>query len=418
MNDAQLAPVAAAGADGALMDIAGIQLGPRFRRDLGDIAQLAQSIAEIGLLHPIVINPNGQLIAGYRRLEACKKLGWKQVPVRVVDLDNLLRGERDENVQRKDFTPSEAVAIAQALEPLEREAARKRQLTGQPSVESTEGKVQSHSKAPATSENVKEQARTAPPPSAGSKGQSRDKVAAAVGMGWQQLERATAVVQAARQSPEKYGALVAEMDRTGRVNGVYRKLQVQQQAEAIAQEPPPLPDGPFRVIVADPPWAYDKRPHDPGHRGASPYPSMSLEDIKALPIAARAHSDAVLWLWTTNAHLPVAFEVVTAWGFVHKTILTWVKDRIGVGDWLRGQTEHCLLTVRGKPTVVLTNQGTVIHGTCREHSRKPEEFYQLVETLCPGSKLELFARAQRAGWTVHGSETERFAAIGLAGTEA
>ncbi len=104
-----------------------------------------------------------------------------------------------------------------------------------------------------------------------------------------------------------------------------------------------------------------------------------------------------------------AFRVLDAWGFVEKTILTWVKNRIGVGNWLRGQTEHCILAVRGNPVVNLTNQGTVLHAPVREHSRKPEEFYEFVEGLCPGkSRLELFAREQRDGWVCGGAEAGKF----------
>jgi N6-adenosine-specific RNA methylase IME4 len=169
-----------------------------------------------------------------------------------------------------------------------------------------------------------------------------------------------------------------------------------------------MPAGPFRVIVADPPWEYRNRVDDASHRGACPYRSMSLEEIKAYLPAGLAHPDSVLWLWTTNAHMPHAFEVLRAWGFEHKTILTWVKDRMGLGDWLRGKTEHCLLAVRGRPLVTLTNQTTVLHGPLRQHSRKPDEFYALVEALCPGSKVELFARSQRPGWVCQGNQPDAF----------
>ena len=111
-----------------------------------------------------------------------------------------------------------------------------------------------------------------------------------------------------------------------------------------------------------------------------------------------AARDTVLWLWTTNTHLPVAFEVLVVWGFRYVTTLTWVKPRPGLGDWLRGQTEHCLLAVKGRPVVTLTTQGTVIHAPVGQHSAKPQEFYRMVESLCPGSKVDLFARAPRPGW--------------------
>jgi N6-adenosine-specific RNA methylase IME4 len=85
-------------------------------------------------------------------------------------------------------------------------------------------------------------------------------------------------------------------------------------------------------------------------------------------------------------------------------MLTWAKDRMGLGDWLRGQTEHCLLAGRGRPSLMLSNQTTLIHGQRREHSRKPDEFFVLVEKLCPGSKVELLCREPRPGWAAWGDE--------------
>jgi ParB/RepB/Spo0J family partition protein len=94
--------------------ITAIRVGKRHRKDLGDIRSLARSIQEIGLLHPVVIRPDGVLIAGERRLRAAKLLGWKKVPVTVLDLDKVIRGEVAENIFRQDFRPSEMVAIARA----------------------------------------------------------------------------------------------------------------------------------------------------------------------------------------------------------------------------------------------------------------------------------------------------------------
>jgi N6-adenosine-specific RNA methylase IME4/ParB-like chromosome segregation protein Spo0J len=368
-----------------------IVVGDRHRRDLGDIDALAASIHDVGLLQPLVLTPDHRLVAGARRLAAVRALGWVKVPVRVVnglaDAVKQLRAERDENVCRKDFTPSEAVAVAATLEALERPEAEKRKKSGTNQHTEPSGKLPE-----------------------GSKGQVRDKAAGAVGMSGRTLEKAKAVVEAARKNPEKYGKLKEQMDRSGKVNGAFKRLQVARKAEAIAAEPPPLPQGRFRVIVADPPWAYDNRAADASHRAANPYPSMTIEQIKAMKVADMAHEDCILWLWTTNAHLPHAFEIVRAWGFTHKTMLTWVKNSFGTGDWLRGQTEHCILAVRGRPVVTLTNQSTIVRGLLREHSRKPEQFYALVESLCPGSKVELFQRTPREGWAGHGDEVRHVAA--------
>lgn len=104
-------------------------------------------------------------------------------------------------------------------------------------------------------------------------------------------------------------------------------------------------------------------------------------------------------------------RVLDAWQFGDgvKTILTWAKPKFGVGQWLRGQTEHCHLAVRGKPKIVLTNQSTLLMAPAGAHSAKPDEFYRLVEELCPGSKLELFARRQRPGWVAYGNGIGRSA---------
>lgn len=207
------------------------------------------------------------------------------------------------------------------------------------------------------------------------------------------------------KSPELFAKVVA-----GEVtlNRAYRDTTRREAAAKISGEPQPLPVGPFRVLVADPPWAYTKRKDDGSHRSALSYPDMTTEEICALPVRPIAHEDAVLWLWTTNAFMRDAYRVLDAWGFEEKTILTWAKDRMGTGDWLRGQTEHCILAVRGKPLVMLTNQTTLLTASLREHSRKPDEFYAIVDALCPGSKVELFARQPRSGWVAWGAESEKF----------
>ena len=356
------------------MKIDRIEIGFRYRRDLGDLRSLAESIAEVGLLHPVVVMPEGRLIAGQRRLEACRQLGWADVPVTVVDLFQAARGEAHENFVRKDLLPSEIVALKRAIEPLERREARERQGSRTDLCH------------PAT---VAEGQRD-----------SRDRIAHYLGVGRTTIERAEAVVDAAEDEPEEYGHLVEQMDRSGKVAGAYRRLTVLRQARKLDEAPLEMPTGPFQVIVADPPWRYESND--------LPYPTMDIEEIKAMPIRDISADNAILWLWTTNAHLRVAFDVIEAWGFEYKTLLTWVKDRMGTGEWLRGQTEHCMLAARGKPVFLHGSHSTVLEAARREHSRKPEEFYALVEATSPGGKLELFCRQKRAGWQAHGDEVSRF----------
>jgi N6-adenosine-specific RNA methylase IME4 len=199
------------------------------------------------------------------------------------------------------------------------------------------------------------------------------------------------------------------MDRTGCANGVYRRLKNARQADLIRAEPPPLPgNGPYRVIVADPPWPYELARNDPSTRGVHPYPTMHIDDICAVPAAMLAGDDSILWLWAPSMLLAngTGARVVEAWGFSPRTILTWDKGRSGNGHWLLGQTEHAIMAIRGKPTVTLTNQSTLLRAPRRGHSVKPPEFYELVESLCPAPRYaDLFSRYRHNDkWDCHGDE--------------
>jgi N6-adenosine-specific RNA methylase IME4 len=200
------------------------------------------------------------------------------------------------------------------------------------------------------------------------------------------------------------------MDSTGRVNGPYKQLTVIKQAEQIRAETPPLPGrGPYRVIVADPPWPYERDTEDPLNRATYAYPQMSVAAICKVDVPSIAATNSILWLWTTNHHMREALSVLDAWGFELKTILTWVKNRPGNGYWLRGQTEHVLLATRGKPTVTLSNQTTVLLAPAGRHSAKPSEFFALVERLCPAPRYcELFSRRRHSDlWDCHGDEAQK-----------
>jgi N6-adenosine-specific RNA methylase IME4/ParB-like chromosome segregation protein Spo0J len=367
-----------------------VRVGTRHRKDMGRLDELAASMARIGrLYHPITVSPDGQLILGARRLAAAKSLNWPTIQAIVAeDINDVVEralAERDENTCRKDFAPTERVSLGSTINALMRKAAKERQKT--------HGNT-----APGRAKNTPGKLPEV------ITGDTRDKIGAAVGLSGRTYEKAKAVVDAAEKEPKKYGKYAEEMDRTGKINGAYKRLKIAQEAEKIEAEPAPMPTGPFHVIVIDPPWQYASRGNDPSHRAANPYPSMTLEEIAALDIGALAHPNSILWLWTTNAHLPHVFGLLEGWGFQYKTMLTWIKDRFGTGDWLRGQTEHCLLATRGKPTVTLKNQTTALEATAGRHSEKPQAFYDLVESLCPGSKLEMFARTQRKGWQFHGSD--------------
>jgi ParB family chromosome partitioning protein len=168
-----------------LWPIENIRICDRHRHDLGDIKSLAANIAEIGLLQSIVITLTGELIVGRRRLAACQLLDWREIPLRIIDVDQVARAEFAENFLRKDFTMSELVAIRRTLEPVERAAARERQAIAGP----TKGRG-----AKATGSGKLPEAAT---------GRVRDRIARIGGISGRTLEKANEIVTAAEEEPEK-----------------------------------------------------------------------------------------------------------------------------------------------------------------------------------------------------------------------
>jgi N6-adenosine-specific RNA methylase IME4 len=343
------------------------------------------------------------------------------------------------NLKRRDLTTGQKAAIGvEMLSEIAKEIeAIRRQRIGASRVADDKGRGERFGAA-AADQIIVDAMETASDPRQSGRGAAAQSVARSVGTSrttiesakrvhdnaapevWAAVKSGRLAVDAAAQltklPEDKQRAVLARSDtrKDGDIRGGLVRAYVKQETKAetarqIEAEPAPMPAGPFRVIVADPPWAYTKREGDASHRGDLPYPSMTTDAICALDVAAITHpQDAILWLWTTNAFMRDAYRVLDAWGFKEKTILTWAKDRMGLGDWLRGQTEHCILAVKGSPTVTLTNETTLLPGPVREHSRKPDEFYALVERLCPGAKVEMFCRTPRPGWAKWGAETEKF----------
>ena len=386
---------------GAALDIAAIRVGERHRKDMGDIASLARNIAEIGLLHAIVVKPDGRLIAGERRLQACRLLGWTSIPVRIVDLGEIVRGELAENAERKDFLPSEIDAIRRALEPVERAAAKARMSEG-----GKGAKVSQPSRA-------------------------TDKIGAFAGVSGRTVEKIAAVVAAAEAEPERFGNLLADMDKSGRVNGPFRRLVNIRTAERIRAEPPPLPGkGPYRAGIVDFPWAYEPDGENGSERGVLPYPTMSIADCIAFvsrpDVRALLAENAVAGVWVTNFILARGLHVpiLEAWGLEAVTVITWPKERVGRGHYAKGQTEHLVIATRGKPTVTLTDQTTLLKGPFHlvrkgAHSAKPIEAYVYFESLYPAPRyFDLFSRYRHnEHWDPWGDQAPAEAAAEAASEE-
>lgn len=182
--------------------------------------------------------------------------------------------------------------------------------------------------------------------------------------------------------------------------------------------PPPLPKttGGFSTVLADPPWRFANRTGKvaPEHRRLDRYSTMSLDAIKAMDVQNILAPNAHLYLWVPNALLPDGLEVMKAWGFRYISNIVWAKrrkdggpDGRGVGFYFRNVTELLLFGVHGSMRTLAPGRSQVnmIETRKREHSRKPDEQYDLIESCSPGAYLELFARHPRPGWTVWGDES-------------
>lgn len=179
-------------------------------------------------------------------------------------------------------------------------------------------------------------------------------------------------------------------------------------------------DKKYGTILADPPWQFQNRTGKvaPEHKRLNRYPTMTLEEIMELPVKDITAEKSHLYLWVPNALLNEGLEVMKAWGFQYKTNLIWYKirkdggpDRRGVGFYFRNVTEMILFGVRGKNVRTLQpgrSQENIISQRKREHSRKPDEQYNLIEKCSWGPYLELFARGNRPGWYAWGNQAEDY----------
>ena len=190
------------------------------------------------------------------------------------------------------------------------------------------------------------------------------------------------------------------------INRVTNKIKKRQNLEEAHEKGSPLmPEGTYDIIYADPAWHYDSEASQRG-KADNHYATMTTKDICDIKVPSA--ENALLFLWVTNAHLEEGLRVLKAWGFKYVTNFVWVKDKIGLGWFVRGKHELLLLCRKGEmPHPEDHNRySTVINAPRKEHSRKPEIVYEMIETMYPNRKyLELFSRNKREGWTMWGLET-------------
>jgi len=344
--------------------ISDIKIGDRFRKDFGNIKDLAKSIEELGLLHPIVLDESKNLVAGFRRIKAFEHLGRNKIPFSTIFIDDIKKGEVKENTDRKDFTPTEIIAIKRHIE--------KTRVGHRP----------------------KKGDKLSPFP----RGKTRALVAEYTGKSEGTIQKIEKIVEAAEENPEEFGELLDKID-SGKVSVNYAHDKIKRAHKH--KSPPPLPPDEFDVIYADPPWHYNMK-----SRGAeNHYPVIDELELTKLEIPFA--KDSILFLWATNAKLKEALTIMASWGFTYKTNLVWVKNKIGTGFYVRGKHELLLIGRKGDiPTPMeATRPASVIQEDIQEHSKKPDMVYELIESMYPNRKyLELFARQTREGWVSWGDE--------------
>lgn len=341
--------------------------------------ELAESIRKNGLIQPIVLDENNKLLAGRRRLRALRELQYGELTegkefVKMQTKNNLHKFDifLEENIKRKNLDDVELGKFLLIRKQLyETEHPETRAQVRQAVVKHAEepsAVADSFSKQTAEQYGVSER-------------WVREKV------------QASKILETKPQLADLKSA-----------KKIIRENKIQEQRAEIEKETFEKPEGDYDVIVIDPPWNYqDDSVYDAdGFRGTCPYPTMSIEQIKNIKLPAK--DDCVLWLWTTNKHIFYCKELCEAWGFEIKSILTWDKEHIAIGRWLRSQTEHCILAIKGKPYYQNTKFGTLLKEKRGEHSAKPQSFYKMVEEICAGRKLDYFARKKREGWDVYGDE--------------
>ena len=348
----------------------------RFRKDLGDLTTLMQSMKEIGLLHPVVVQKDtNRLIAGGRRLQCAINLGWENIPVTIVQLEDIVKGEFEENTARKDFTLTEAVEI----------------------VEFTVEWMEKHHDDAYKS------------PTDGAK-RVRENAAKFMGISHGQLGKMMEINKAAAASPKKFGHVLEDIEGGQSINYAHKSLKNVIRQDTVT---PDLPEGEFELIEADFPWDYDL-----DLVASPPYRTMKLEEIKTEIPTLPAYKDCILFMWVTNPKLNEGIELMEFYGFNYKTNLVWVKEKDGkiqtnVGYYVKGAHELLLIGTKGSPGVPpdALRVPSVVFAPRGQHSVKPAVFTDLMNKYYPKKKkISMFSRGrnefQDKTWSIWGAEAD------------
>lgn len=397
-----------------LIDIQSIKVGSRYRKDMGDIEALSDSIKEMGLLQPIGVTPEHELVWGHRRLLAFMEMGFETIPARIIHMDNIVFGEYAENEVRKDFTISERVAIGAEIEKVigDRKGSNQYQRVDEELVENFP-----------QAEHGSKTRDIAAKKSGFGNGKTYQQAKSVVNQGTTELvekmdsgDISVSLAAQLASLPEEEQQRILMMNKKSTMAAA-KKLREQKESERrkqrlkqLSEMSNPAPElnteTQYPVILADPPWEYE-RPVSGSRNIENHYPVMTLDDIRALPVLKLATKDAILFMWATAPKLAESMMVMEAWGFKYRSCAVWDKQIIGMGYWFRQQTELLLVGIHGNmPSPAPSRRASSLISTRRlSHSCKPDEVYSIIENMYPGlPKVELFCRTPRPGWAVFGNQ--------------
>ena len=358
-----------------------------------EFAQLEKNILRDGIRDPLVVWKN-TLIDGHNRHKIAQQ---HNLPFSVTEMQFLSRNDAiiwiiKNQFGRRNLTAYDRSILALKLKPII--AAKAKENLATHTAEGYQG-LQNSAKAVDT----------------------RQEIAKAAGVSHDTIAK---VEKIEKSAPQEVKAAL----KTGNIsiNEAYRRTKNLERAEDIKRQVADIeqkalqpPDDLYDVIAIDPPWGYAKQANHcdydiAGRRVASPYPEMSQDELKKLKIPAA--DNCVLFLWTTHQFIWDAKELLDNWGFNYRCMFVWNKKQMGMGNLIRLQCEFCLIAIKGKPLFKdVHDVRDLIEEPRREHSRKPEEFYRLVDNLCVGRKLDFFSRTIRKGWDSYGNDIEKFALV-------
>lgn len=334
-------------------------------------------LARRGVVDPLQVTPGGVLVDGRHRLRAARDLGLSEVPVRVVDPPDVVEYMIRAAVSRRQLSPSQRAALVVELD------------------------AYTHARAGGRSrrqQNLRNAEAEALPDRSGPTSLARLAEELA-GVSDRTLRDAAFIHQ---HDPGLFSEVKA-----GRLAVQVAANRLRRALRDAALTTPPLPAGLFDLILADPPWPSQNPDSD--WAPEKHYPTMPIADLCALPVPAAG--DAVLFLWAVAAQLPDALRVIDAWGFTYHGQLVWTKPRPpGLGTWVRYRHEPLLIATRGdwSPPEPDRRADSVITAPRAKHSQKPAVVHELIERMHPhATRLELFARQSRPGWTGWGNQLDQ-----------